>query len=92
MSFIPVILGIVIGLPLTVYLAKTFIDNNDQAKSKYSYLIGTSFDEATLKNKHIILVKYPYGLPPNLAWHYTTYRINVKTDDNNIITEIISCG
>lgn len=92
MAFVPIGLGILIGVPLVVYLGKTFIANNDQAKSKYAYLIGTSFDEAKLKNKHITLVNYPYGLPPNMAWQYLTYRINVKTDDNNIITEIISCG
>jgi len=92
MSAIAILLGIVIGVPLTIYLGKTFIDNNDKAKKKYNYLIGTPFNQARSRSRDITLVNYPYGLPPNMAWKYTESRINVKTDENNIITEILSCG
>ncbi|AYV75435.1 MAG: hypothetical protein Terrestrivirus1_309 [Terrestrivirus sp.] len=92
MSFIPILLGIAFGVPLTIYLGKTFIDNNDKAQKKYNHLIGTSLDEARSSSRDITLVNYPCGLPPNMASAYTQSRINVKTDKNNVITEIVSCG
>ena len=92
MSVIPIILGLGIGVSLTVYLFKTFGDNDKMYRSKYSHIIGMPFHEAVAINKDIILVEYRCGLPPNLSSRYTPNRLNVRTNDDNIITEIISCG
>lgn len=93
MSFIPIILGVVIGVPLSIYLGKTFIDNNNRTAKAYKHLIGTSFYDAEYKHKNIEFIEHQHGYAPLYNHHlYIQSRIHVETDSNHIITKIISCG